>query len=103
MSFALPLLATAGLFHFLLEVGEDDSGLGIRLSSFRRNARRMLACLSDLPGSRRRWGRLCGVAVVQCITMGTVGLSVVSRRPVEALSLPVLLAGDWLSSNSLTL
>lgn len=56
MSFALPLLATAGLFHFLLEVGEDDSELGIRLSFFRRNARRMLACLSNLPGSLRGWG-----------------------------------------------
>jgi hypothetical protein len=43
------------------------------------------------------------VAVLLFITMGTVGLSVVSRRAVEALSLPVSLAGDWLSSNSLTL
>jgi hypothetical protein len=35
MPFALLLLATAVLFHFSVEVGEGDSGLGIRLSSFR--------------------------------------------------------------------
>lgn len=104
--FALLLLAAAALFHFSVEVGEGDTlawDQAFLLSL--RHADDVALPLGPawITTAMVNFTSLGGVAVLLFITLTTIGLLLISRRPVEALFLCVALAGGWLSSNTLKL
>ncbi|WP_018859078.1 phosphatase PAP2 family protein [Rhizobium sp. 42MFCr.1] len=104
--FALLLLALAVLFYFSVEVGEGDTLAWDQAFLLAlRHADDVALPLGPawITTTMVNFTSLGGVAVLLFITLATIGLLLVSRRPVEALFLCVALAGGWLSSNTLKL